>query len=120
MPGRRTDAQRVPVLPNRVESGDPPDVHEDLWVREAELHHGDEALPSREDLRPVAVLLQKVNRLSHRRGAKISERVRLHSNPPPMQTGITGNRIILPGKVRVASWANAVDADVSRFDASTS
>ncbi len=55
MPDERPDPQLAVGLLDPVESADVVDVDQMARIREAELHHRDQALPAGEDFRLVAV-----------------------------------------------------------------
>ena len=73
VPDKRTDPQLPVLLGERVEPGDPVDVHERPRRGEAELHHGNEAHAAGEHLGFVADPFECRQCLVERRGLVVFE-----------------------------------------------
>ncbi len=75
------------VLVELVEPGDAVEVDERARRGEAQLHQGDEALASGQDLRLVPVALEDRKRLVQARRGEVLETGRVHPVPPSPPTG---------------------------------
>src|SRR5207249_12218200 len=72
------------VLAHAGQATDPPDVDQVLGLGQAQLHHGDEAVPAGEQLRVVLVARQEPDRLLDARDPMVLEGRRVHDAPPAL------------------------------------
>src|SRR6266516_1035723 len=79
--GQRADMQTVRRGPQVAQAGDGGHVDERVGTRQPQVHHRDQALPSRQDLRLVPKPRQQRHGLLHAVSAVIGERGWLHRGP---------------------------------------
>src|SRR6185312_11462571 len=79
--GQRADVQPVRLGPQITQAGDAGHVDQRAGPRQPQVHHRDQALPARQDLRLVPEPRQQRDRLFHAVGAVIGERGWLHRDP---------------------------------------
>jgi hypothetical protein len=78
------DLERPALLHHVLEPGDPPDVHEMGGLAQPELEEGQQALPTGQHLRVVAVLGEQGHGFGQRSGGVVVERRRDHGALLPL------------------------------------